>query len=65
MVLRRACLKPMQPIRLHWAPRLWGPAPLVAPRFWGPRAMCLDSNSFLPNTPYDQIQQKRLIKSRC
>jgi len=23
----RAGLKPMQPMQLHWAPRLWGPAP--------------------------------------
>jgi len=34
----RADLKPMQPMRLHWAPRLWGPhasggpAPLGSPR---------------------------------
>ena len=41
----RAGLKPMQPMRLHWALRLWGP-----------RAMCLDSCSFLPNTPCAQIQ---------
>jgi len=33
----------MQPMKLHWAPRLWGPrtsggpAPLGAPRLWGPR----------------------------
>jgi len=25
----RAGLKPMQPMRLHWAPRHWGPAPCV------------------------------------
>ena len=29
----RTGLKAMQPMQLHWAPRLWGPAPL------GPRAM--------------------------
>jgi len=23
----KAGLKPMQPMQLHWAPRLWGPAP--------------------------------------
>jgi len=33
-----------------------GPAPLVAPRLRGSRAMCLDSSSFLPNTPCAQIQ---------
>jgi len=52
----RAGLKPMQPMRLHWAPR-----------HWGPRAMCLDSSSVLPNTPCTQIQKKRFIKwkSHC
>ena len=33
IITGRAGLKPMQPMQLHWAPRLWGPAPL------GPRAM--------------------------
>ena len=27
ILVYRAGLKPMQPMQLHWAPRLWGPAP--------------------------------------
>jgi len=40
-LMYRAGLKPMQPMRLHWASRLWGP-----------RAMVLGQVvSFLPDTP--------------
>jgi len=30
----RAGLKPMQPMQLHWAPRLWGPAPWCLSRLF-------------------------------
>jgi len=27
--VNRAVLKPMQPMQIHWAPRLWGPRAMV------------------------------------
>ena len=30
----RAGLKPMHPMQLHWAPRLWGPAPWWSDRLF-------------------------------
>jgi len=39
-MINGAGLNPMQSMRLHWAPRLWGPAP------W-----CLGRLFFFPDTP--------------
>ena len=47
----RASLKPMQPMRLHWAPRLWGPAPWSLGRLF----------IFVRYSLGSRIQQKRLI----
>jgi len=47
----RAGLNPMQPVQLHWAPRLWGPAPWCLGRLF----------IFVRYTLRLRIQQKRHI----
>jgi len=61
----RAGLKPMQPMQLHWAPRLWGPAPLWPRASVAPRHGVWVDGSFFSDTPCAWEFSRNAIQFHC